>query len=179
MLDSGRRIILNDQTMQQILNELKIAHRDTTSQSHELYWSKMHLLAEAQYLPAVAFFLACLDDSRADWREDCLTCLGFHYQLPPSSQILEKIRQVLLTDPNSFVRLAAASILGSRSTPSDPALIAALHSDPDEDVRFVVFEALLTLHGVPFSQIRSVVERLKKTQSQPTLEAIARVRRKE
>ncbi len=47
------------------------------------------------------------------------------------------IRHMLLTDPDGFglIRMAAASVLGGRSTWPDPTLETALKTDPDEDVR--------------------------------------------
>lgn len=166
---------MNEHDMECILREIKAAIQDISVPSHDKYWSKMHLLAEAQYLPAFTFFLSCLDDSRADWREDCLTCLGFHYAFPTDSEAIRKIRQLLLNDRDDFVRIAAAAVLGSRSQPFDPALIDALQLDDDEDVRYTAFAALLKLSGVPALIVRQEVERAKNGIIQASLEELKRI----
>src|SRR4030066_1801611 len=73
-------------------------------------WRKSHDLAEAQYQPAKEVFIEGLDDPDWLWRHDCVTFLGFHY--PLENEVVEKIRDLLLNDPSSDVRIAAASALG-------------------------------------------------------------------
>lgn len=166
---------MTEREMLSLLDEIKEAQKDGVSQSHEKYWSKMHLLAEAQYIPAFAFFLKCLDDPRADWREDCLTCLGFHYPLLADGQAVAKIRHLLLSDVDAFVRLAAAAVLGSRSRSLDPALITALEADNDEDVRYAAFAALLKLSGVPTLMVRQEVERVRIRGFNPSLTDVEQI----
>ncbi len=109
-------------------------------------WKKCHDLADAQFLPARRFFIKELDDSRWDWREASVSLLGFHYKL--GSKILEKIRFMLIHDPESGVRIACAGVLGHQSKFPDRALFAALINDKEINVRIMAFDALLELGGV-------------------------------
>lgn len=168
---------MDEQQMEQILSDIKKGHQNPFSESHEYFWKKMHGLAEAKYVPAQSFFVTCLDDPRSDWREDCLTCLGFHYQFAPDSNIIVKIRQMLLNDPDAFVRLAATSILGIRSYPSDYSLIAAMQNDIDEDVRLSAFDALLTLTGLPSIIVRQQVEHAREGKVETSLEEVERIKK--
>jgi HEAT repeat protein len=131
--------------MHDLLDRIRQAKADPNSNSMDYYFGGMHTLAEEQDLLALDFFVECLDDSRWDWRHDCLSCLGFHYDLP--EYIVEKVRRILLTDHNAMVRSTAASVLGTQSVWGDEALVIALTSDKDDDVRRAAFEALLTLAG--------------------------------
>ncbi len=166
---------LADMDFRQILEEVKVAHKNPSSQSHKYYLNNMHVLAKASYPPAMDFFISCLDDPRWDWRLDALTALGFHYQFPPDSELAEKIRQMLLTDPNVSIRVSAAIVLGGRSKGPDVALIHALQSDPDEDVRRSAFDALLELGGVSFPLRRELMERVKKGEVRATLDEAKRI----
>ncbi|MEW5857690.1 MAG: HEAT repeat domain-containing protein [Cyanobacteriota bacterium] len=162
---------------QQILAQAKTARLKPTLDRGELggIWRQMHAIAEAQYPPAVDFFISCLDDIDSNWRLEGIRDLGFHYQFPPDSVITQKIRQLLLNDPDDSVRIAAASILGIRSVWPDPVLRTALSTDPNEFVRHAAFDALLTLASVPYRVINREMERVHKREIPPTFEEVKRI----
>ncbi|MBA3945264.1 MAG: hypothetical protein H0X37_11960, partial [Herpetosiphonaceae bacterium] len=158
--------------LREMLDAVKVAQHAPREDNaaHQKTWSNMHALAEARFLPALDFFVSCLDDDRWEWRINALRCIGFHYRFPADGAIAEKIRRMLLTDVGGFgqVRMAAASVLGGRSTWPDLALETALKTDPDEDVRRVAFAALLTIGGIPYKVVRAEVQKTKVGESQPT-----------
>ena len=100
---------------------------------------------------------------------------GYHYQFPPNSAITEKIRQLLLSDPDDDVRLTAASILGIRSVWLDPALMTAFRSDSEEYVRYSAFDSLLTLAGVPYLVVKRKMEGVKKGEISLTFKEVERI----
>jgi HEAT repeat protein len=166
---------MSENELQVTLQELIAARRETADHAYEYYVEKMCDLAEVGYPPAMDFFLECLDDPRWNWRYNGLCNLGFHYVFPPDSPLVEKIRQLLLTDPHSWVRDTAASVLGSRSSWPDMALVSALESDMDEQVRYSAFDALLRLARVPFAVASLEVERVEKKAIPPSMEEIIRI----
>ena len=166
---------MSENELQATLEELIAAREGSADQAYEYYAEKMCDLAEAGYPPAADFFLECLDDPRWNWRYNGLCDLGFHYVFPPDSPIVEKIRQLLLTDPHSWVRDAAAAVLGSRSSWPDAALVSALESDLDDQVRYSAFDALLRLARVPFTVASLEVERVENQFIQPSLDEIVRI----
>jgi hypothetical protein len=166
---------MSENELQAALDELIAARQGTAEHPYEYYVEKMRDLAEAGYPPAMDFFLECLDDPRWNWRYNGLCDLGFHYIFPPDSPVVEKIRQLLLTDPHSWVRDAAASVLGSRSSWPDMALVSALESDMDAQVRYSAFDALLRLARVPFAVASQEVERVEKGFIQPSLSEVIRI----
>ena len=111
--------------LQNILDELVRLAQDTASRDLTEFYNKMHTLAEAGYTPAIDLFVAGLDDEDTYWRKYCLTSVGFHYKFPPDSELTGKIRDLLLTDPDSGVRIAAACVLGVRSKWPDIVLVSA------------------------------------------------------
>ncbi len=166
---------MSEPDRQKALEELIEAWRGNASDAFEYYVEKMRDLAEASYEPAGEFFMSCLDDPRWNWRYHGLCNLGFHYVFPSDSPIVMKIQGLLLTDPHSTVREAAASILGSRSRWPDEALISTLESDGDEQVRFATFAALLRLAGVPIAIVTHEIEQVQAGNIQPTLLEVERI----
>lgn len=163
--------------MQQILTQAQAAREIPFLDRGELkkIWWQMHAVAEAQYLPAIKFFISCLDNTNSEWRLEGLQDLGYHYQFPPDSVITQKIRYLLLNDPDDDVRLAAAFILGIRSVWLDSALMTALCSDPEEHVRYAAFNSFLKLAGVPYRVITREVERAKSGEIPATFEEVERI----
>jgi hypothetical protein len=139
--------------------------------------AKMHDLAEAQYPPAFSFFTSCLDDPDWWWRVAALRCLGFHYDFPSEGPLVDRIRQMLLTDSggDGEIRAAAAIVLGIRSRWPDEALETALQRDPDELVRAAAFGALLNLARVPFSTLRVAEKSVANGEVQPTWAEVQRI----
>ena len=166
---------MSERERQTILEELVEAWQGQASETFDYYVEKMRDLAEASYEPAIALFVWCLDDPRWNWRYNGLCNLGFHYVFPSDGPIVAKIQDLLLTDPHSSVREAAASILGSRSRWPDEALIRALEADADEQVRFATFEALLRLARVPIAVVTREIEQVQTGRIQPTLKEIERI----
>src|SRR6266511_756443 len=101
--------------MSQLLEAVKLARTNPSSEAIDSYLGRLYDLAEAQYLPVIEFCLSCLDDPRSDWRDYSLWTLGYHYDLRPYKDILNKIAHLLLNDPDEDVRMLAASVLGIRS----------------------------------------------------------------
>jgi HEAT repeat protein len=135
----------------------------------------MSRLADAGYEPAKALFVEGLDDPDWSWRLDCLTNLGFHYSLAPDGELMDKVRQMLLTDPSEMIRLSAPFVLANQSTWGDPALLAALQADPEPVVRRSVFDALLRMAGLSFAQSEQQIERIDRGEIEPTWEELQRV----
>ncbi len=166
---------MSETDRQTTLEVLVEAWQGNADNPFEYYAERMRDLAEASYEPAVDLFMRCLDDSRWNWRYNGLCSLGFHYVFPADSPIVTKIQELLLTDPHSSVREAAASILGSRSRWPDDALIRALESETDEQVRFATFAALLRLAGLPISVVTHEIEQVHTGRIQPTLNELERI----
>lgn len=170
---------MDTETMDNVLVAAKLAQHDTTLANTErkVLWRKLHAIAEVQYVPAVDFFVSSLENSDWEWRLDALQCLGFHYDFPADGSIVERIRHLLLTDTDGFglVRMAAAAVLGLRSTWPEAALKSALRSDPDEQVRRSAFSALLDLAGVPVAKKRCEVEKVEAGDIRPTWEEVERI----
>ena len=136
---------------------------------------QLHRLAEAQDLSAKDFFLSCLSDPIASWRYLGLNNLGFHYYFTEEKEVCEKIRFLLLNDPDEDVRRCAASVLGCQSEWLDSALLIALHSDSNKYVRIAAFESLLKLAGVPVRVEFREGEKAKNGEIQTTFEEVKRI----
>ena len=137
-------------------------------------WRKCHRLADAKYPPAKDFFVEKLDDKRWDWRRVSVSLLGFHYdELEP--EIVEKIRDLLINDSDSGVRIAAAYVLGHRSKLPEKTLIHALVFDLDKDVKISAFNALLSLAGVPYRSEVKVMERIRRGEIIPGLDQLKHI----
>jgi hypothetical protein len=141
----------NKMNMQEKLNtviRLKMESPDNNWPTQ--IWALCHDLAEAQYQPALNFFLDGLNDTAWDWRQRCLQMIGFHYEIPPNSEITDKVRKMLMSDPDVNVRMTAADVLGDISILPDPVLVNALNTDADWFVRRSAYLALLQLAGVSY-----------------------------
>ena len=159
--------------IEESLKILKAWQEQSLDLDYSTVWKLGHALAEAESTAAKEFFINSLDDPNWRWRDDCISFLGFHY--PLDGKILSKIRNMLLSDPSSNVRISAASVLGSQSSVPDPALSSAIQSDPDHMVRETVFEAILVLAKVSNNTIKREIKRIKTEEIQPTLEEVKRV----
>ncbi len=136
-------------------------------------WGPWHDLADAQYEPAKQFFIERLQDSRWDWRTQCLSLLGFHYKL--ENQVIEKIRYLLEHDDDSGVRIAAASVLGRQGQFPEKTLIDALLHDTDILVKESAFSSLLELAAVPYSVRRKELKKIKSKELQPSLDRVKQI----
>lgn len=166
---------MNETEMQRLLAELYQDRANPKAQSVDFYLSKMHVLAENQYLPAIPFFLEGLDDPRWDWRVDSLSALGFHYIFPANSSIIERIRGILRDDPNDGVRASAAWVLSAQKHWPEPALLEALQNDTSQFVRESCFGAILRLLGVPpYIQLEKAQE-VKSKRLEPTWDEIQKI----
>lgn len=163
--------------MQRLLDILKAWKGRTIELDHSSAWKMAHALAEDHYLPAIDFFVSGLNDLDWVWRQDCVQFLGFHYQL--EKKIVERIRELLITDPSEEVRMSAASVLGRRSSLPDQALYDALESDPSHFVREAAFVSVIELIGIPSMAINYEINRLKAGDIQPTLEYVKQIARNE
>jgi len=144
-------------------------------------WAICHDLAEAQYPPALTFFIEGLNDSAWDWRQRCLQMIGFHYDIPPNSEVTDKVRKMLESDPDNNVRMTAANVLGAISGLPDSSLVTALNSDPDWFVRRSAYLAILQLAGVKYEIYLGEDERFnfESEEIEPTLKEVKRVLREE
>jgi len=136
-------------------------------------WKKLHKIADAGYPLAKDFFVEKLEHPRWDWRKVCVSLLGFHYALEP--RILEKIRSLLLHDPESGVRAAAASVLGHQGTLPEKSLVHALAFDSSKFVKEAAFSALLTLAGVPYKIKLREIKKIRDGEIKPSLDQIKQV----
>jgi len=136
-------------------------------------WKLLHKLAEAKYQPAKEFFIQGLDDPRWDWRRESISLLGFHYQLEPP--VVEKIRRLVIHDPDSGARIAAASVLGSQGEFPEDTLVKALILDPDKLVKKMAFSSLLELAGIPYKIKSNELAKVDAGKINPNLEQIRRI----
>ncbi len=162
--------------MQQALSEAQAA-KDNVALSdaqRRRVFRNLHDLAEAEYQPAFEFLITCIDHPDAIWRWQSLRDIGFHYSTAPDSLFLEKARALLRQDPERNVRRVAALILGLHSQWKDPALMTALASDPEPDVRAVAFASLLELAGMARCRAWKCWQQVKTGEIQPTWEEVQR-----
>lgn len=118
----------------------------------ELNW-RLHALAEAQDEKAKGFFVEVMQNAGDNnWRLEMLRDVGFHYDLSHDPAIVAQIREMLLSDPDDGVRIAAAIILGTQSLWPDQILYRAMLSDVNEIARYSAFEALLKLSGMSYKE---------------------------
>ena len=164
---------VNSDSLQAILQEVQSAvHSSMNAADRQQIWRKMHLLAEHQLSQAQALFLALLEHPDWSWRVEALEDLGFHYQLQPESQAVERIRQLALNDPSDFVRMTAASVLGIRSVWPEQVLLNLLDSETEKEVLEAAFEASLTLAGFPRLDISKVMDKIKSAEIPATKEQL-------
>jgi hypothetical protein len=137
------------------------------------FWKIGHRLAKEKYEPAKHFFVSRLDDSRRDWRRVSVELLGFHYQL--ETQVVDKIRSMLATDPDSGVRIAAAYTLGKQSRFPESALMHALKIDSNHLVREAAFSSLLELAGVSYKTKAKELGSINAGEITPDLDQLKRI----
>ena len=137
------------------------------------FWKICHHLAKEKYEPAKNFFISGLDDSRWDWRRVSVELLGFHYKI--ETQVVDKIRSMLITDPDSGVRIAAAYTLGKHSRLPESALIHALKADSNNLVKEAAFSSLLELAGVSFQTKSKELRRINAGEIAPDLGQLKRI----
>ena len=159
------------------LNFLKMWKEQTTEIDYSTVWRKAHILAEKEYPAAKDFFVQGLNDPNWRWRDDCVSFLGFHYLL--EDNILGKIRNLLLLDPSSNVRISAASVLGKQSSLPDQALFSAIKNDSNHLVRESAFEAILALAGVSRKSINHEIKKLRAGEIQLSLAEVRRIAEEE
>ncbi len=168
-----------EEDLEQLKEMWKAWKRQDGEIDHSAVWKKAHKLAEAHYLPAIEFFVAGLNDMDWVWREDCLSFLGFHYSLKNRIEIVEKFREMVVSDPSDDVRMTAAAVLGLRSKLPDQALFHALESDLSYFVREAAFESVLELMGLPYKTINREVKRFKTGQVQSNFEYFKQIAKDE
>ena len=158
-------------SMHEKLEMLKKSVKDPDSRVYGTgLWVICHDLADASYLPAKAFFIDMLDDPRWDWRRTCISLLGFHYEL--DQKTLNKIRDLLINDPDDGVRIACASVLGNQVDLPEKTLVLAMINDPNELVREAAFDALLNLANVPYKIRSEKIQRIRDGLISPSLNQI-------
>lgn len=151
--------------------------RTALSEDRSIYEGKLsrrlHALAEAHNEKAKTFFAEVMQSANdGTWRLETLRDIGFHYDLSDDPAIVTKIREMLLSDPDEDVRMAAASILGIQSSWPDEALYRAMLNDVEEFVRFSAFESLLTLSGMSHKESWRVYGQLKDGKIPVTTESL-------
>jgi hypothetical protein len=139
----------------------------------------MHALAEAQYEPAKELFREFLADDDRKWREEGIRLLGFHFSLDPNGETVNIFRQLLDSDPQPGVRIAAAHAIGGRTSWPEYSLFKALKYDHDEIVVRSAFGALLEQAGLPFYKIMEEEKKVENGEIKPTLRAIRSIIEKE
>lgn len=154
---------------------IRLASDPISRNTEKDLWMKMHSLAEARYQPAMEFFLAGLDDNNWRLRETSLSLLGFHYEFSHDGEIIGKIREMLLNDPEANVRITAASILGLRSKWPEDTLIKSFSVDDNIFVKEASFLSILELIGVPKSEVMKESKKLSDKEYQPSMIELERV----
>jgi len=136
-------------------------------------WKEWHELADAESQPAKEFFIDRLQDLRSDWREVSISLLGFHYSL--EQDILDQIRDLLISDPDAGVRISAAGVLGHQSKLPEKSLVQALIHDSERHVRETAFSALLEIADVPYMIRINELEKIDSGEIYPTLDQVKRI----
>ena len=108
----------------------------------------MEALGNAVYEPAIDFFFQCLDDENWFWREYSLKALGWYYEWSSGGPFAIKVRELLLNDPDLDIRKKAAFVTGLISNFPNADLINILKHEPDWDLRYSAFTALISLSKV-------------------------------
>lgn len=144
-----------------VLIEAREALRDGNSiYVNGLNW-RLHDLAEIQDERAKSFFIEVLTRGDSIWREEALDNLGFHYDLRSDERVINIIRDLLVSDDDSDVRLAAAFALGNQSAWPDRSLYHALRDDDNEFVRKAAFRSLLRLSGYRDTEVEEIIGRVE------------------
>jgi hypothetical protein len=154
--------------------KLKLVSMQRDAQIHGSgLWEKWHKFADANYEPARKFFIELLRDPRPHWRAESISFLGFHYDL--DEEILNKIRSLLISDTDTAVRIAAASVLGEKSIFPDKALLYALSHDANLLVRETAFSSILDLAGIPYKIRVQKMEQVEAGDLNPDIENIKHI----
>ena len=164
---------MSDQALDKVLEEAQFALFGGASL--ELVGTSMKQLAQAQYAPAIPFFVSCLRDKRQDWRAQSLMLLGTFYDLAGNEMGLEGLRGVLRQDGDPQLRRKAADFLSLHASWPEQSLIDALNSDPDVDVRYAALQAILELTGIPRMTIRDEIGTLRASQVLPSMSDVQRI----
>jgi HEAT repeat protein len=144
-----------------VLIEAQEALRDGISiYVNGLNW-RLHDLAEAQDEKAKSFFIKVLTHGDSVWREEALDNLGFHYDLRSDESVINIIRDLLISDNDSDVRLAAAFALGNQSAWPDRSLYRTLRDDNNRFVRKAAFRSLLRLSGLEETEVAEIIGRVE------------------
>jgi hypothetical protein len=164
----------NEQDLESIFKEVISISADPNGRIYGTgLWEKCHELADAQYLPAMDFFIHELEDPRWDWRRESVGLLGFHYKL--DQNVIDKIRKLLLNDPDSVVRSRCAAVLGNQLTSPDAVLLIALEKDSDHLVKESAFLAILDLGRVSYKIRQKVRKKIRSGEILPDLKQLKRV----
>jgi HEAT repeats len=141
--------------------------------SSEIY-SLIIELSESQYAKSKNLFVEMIEDSRSSWVKIGLSALlDFSGQI--DTEIIEKVRKILLNSENPYVRMTAASSLGQISKWPDPALRQCLMHEKDRDVRISAARAILTLAKVNIFATDMEIDRMKAGEIEPEFAEIQRI----
>jgi hypothetical protein len=157
---------VSEATKKQILANARevLTKGNTDGQEFRTLSQRLHTLAEDQYPPAYEFFVGCLERIDRRWRHLGVTCLGFHYTIEDTN-VLERMRYLILNDPDSDVRLSLSNILESypdiHSGWPDHALLQSLQGDPVVEVRMQSLESLLLQAKVPINKIQEIMNLIR------------------
>lgn len=140
---------MSDYDLSELLQTLKDIYAHPEEKALDHYFDKIHLLAEARYMPAIDFFLGCLSDARDDWREFCLQVLIFHYDLTTRPDIIKAIERLSVADKSADVRATAATILGQYNKRSLEWFHERIEAEQDIEVKTSIMSAFLTQQNMP------------------------------
>lgn len=137
--------------------------------------AQLRSLAQAHYKPALPFFLMGLENEHHEWRAQCLLLVGLHYDLQGNDMALDKIRNILSTDPDRQLRIKAAELLALHSTWPDHTLRHVMETDPDNMVCYAACQAILELLGIPRLRIRDEMTHFYTRGVMPTMSDVQRI----
>lgn len=168
---------IDDETASLVLAHIREKLSDSHVKKAERFeiWDQLHALAESRYKAAIDLFVEGLGDTNSAWRFAYLADLGFHYDVEDLRPHVERIRALLLGDPDEDVRRAAASIIGRIASWPDTALLHALAHDPETAVRDASFEALLLQLGFPLPDLRTLRHTLVLQGKEATIETLEEI----
>jgi len=102
-------------------------------------------LEVANYEPAKALFRAMLDHKKERFRTRALNHLQLMRDLSSDDELLEKVRDVVVNDPEELTRSAAALLLAAHSRWPDEGLKRALEKETDPQTKEGIFLSILQL----------------------------------
>ena len=159
-----------DQFLDEKLSRLKEIRKQTLD-FDDSYKDDAHDLAEANYLPALDFFLDELDNPSEFWRWDCLSFIK-HYDDQLDEKFINKFRNLVIFDPSDYVRDSAIGCLSKYLNKPDLTLLFALYKDPLLDNRRSAFWVLLRVCNVPYKILDEALERVKKRKIPLSIEGL-------